>query len=161
MSAREEFERATWDGLRELVLERYARRREVSEALGMSFLKTRALRRLLPGPLSMRDLAAALSTDAPYTTLLLDHLESRGLVIREPHPEDRRAKLVSLTADGTAAAQRAERIHQEPPAVLHELDDADLAALHRIISKLTAPATAPTGPGSGAATDPVRPAEQR
>src|SRR3954468_5440459 len=98
MNNRAELERETWDALRALVLERYARRREVTEALDMSFLKAKALRHLVGGPLSMRELAAQLTTDAPYTTLMLDDLQSRGLVVREPHPTDRRAKLVSLTS---------------------------------------------------------------
>jgi DNA-binding MarR family transcriptional regulator len=138
MGKRSELERETWDGLRELVLERYARRREVADALGMSFLKAKALRRLVGGPYSMRELAAKLSTDAPYTTLLLDDLEERGLVLREPHPDDRRAMLVSLTLKGREAAKLAQRILDEPPAALRGLEPDDLAELHRLVRKLTA-----------------------
>ncbi|MCW2494413.1 MarR family transcriptional regulator [Jatrophihabitans sp.] len=136
MTSRGELERETWDALRELVLDRYGRRREVAEALGMSFSKVKALRRLLAGPLSMRELSAKLTTDPPYLTLLLDDLEARGLVLREPHPQDRRAKMVSLTAAGRAEAKRAQRILDEPPEGLRRLDEADLADLHRVVSLL-------------------------
>ena len=35
---------------------------------------------------------------------LVDGLEDSGLVVRRPHPDDRRAMLVSLTARGTQAS---------------------------------------------------------
>ena len=38
------------------------------------------------------------------TTLTLDMLEKRGIVHREPHPTDRRKKLIRLTPHGTAFA---------------------------------------------------------
>ena len=38
------------------------------------------------------------------TTLTLDMLEKRGIVCREPHPTDRRKKLIKLTPHGTAFA---------------------------------------------------------
>ena len=38
------------------------------------------------------------------TTLTLDMLEKRGIVCREPHPTDRRKKLIKLAPHGTAFA---------------------------------------------------------
>jgi hypothetical protein len=87
-----------WQGLRALVHERYDRRKEVSDALGMSFVRAKALRYLTAdGPMSMRRLATALATDAPYTTLVVEDLVSRGLVERTEDPADRRAKIVRVT----------------------------------------------------------------
>jgi DNA-binding MarR family transcriptional regulator len=125
-----------WRTLRSAVLERYDRRREVCEALDMSFIRAKMLMRLAHGPLTLRELATALATDAPYTTVMVDDLEQRGMVLRSAHPQDRRAKLVTITADGRRAALVADRIVAEPPAALRQLDAADLAALDRIATKM-------------------------
>jgi DNA-binding MarR family transcriptional regulator len=68
-------------------------------------------------------------------TLMVDDLEQRGLVRRRPHPEDRRAKLVQLTAAGRAAAARAETILDEPPAALRDVPAKDLATLLRVLER--------------------------
>jgi DNA-binding MarR family transcriptional regulator len=125
-----------WQGMRALVLDLHDRRREVCEALGMSFIRANALRALAAAPMTMRQLAERLSTDAPYTTLVVDDLERRGLVRRRPHPTDRRSRIVTPTPAGLAAAGVAERILGDPPPQLLALDAQDLAALDRIVAKL-------------------------
>jgi DNA-binding MarR family transcriptional regulator len=127
-----------WNGMRTLVLDLHDRRNEVCEALGMSFIRAKALRRLALGPRTMRELAAELATDAPYTTLVVDDLEKRGLVERTVHPGDRRAKIVTATPAGLAAAELAERILSEPPAPLLGLAGTDLDTLDRIVTALLA-----------------------
>ncbi len=126
----------TWQGLRTVVLERYDRRREVCDALGMSFIRIKALRRLDVGALTLRALAEALAIDASYTTLIVDDLERQGYVVRTPHPDDRRAKLVSVTTDGRRAAATAGQILGDPPAVVLALDEQDLLTLERIVTQL-------------------------
>ncbi|MEV7966388.1 MarR family transcriptional regulator [Sphaerisporangium sp. NPDC088356] len=126
-----------WHGMRALVLDRYDRRKEVCDALDMSFIRVKALRRLAVAPLTMRQLAAELATDAPYTTLVVDDLVRRGMVVRDVHPEDRRQKIVTVTAEGEKAASLADAILGEPPPPLRDLDLADLADLDRIIAALT------------------------
>ncbi|WP_082119710.1 MarR family winged helix-turn-helix transcriptional regulator [Saccharothrix sp. ST-888] len=133
-----------WAAMSFLVLKQENRRSEVEEALGMSFFRVKALRRLLTGPLTMRELTASLSTDKPYTTLVVDELERRGFVERNVHPDDRRSKIVTLTAAGTAAAEQAEHILSRPPHTLLALGPEDLAALDRVMAKLRSPA--PQGP---------------
>ncbi|MEU5697091.1 MarR family transcriptional regulator [Actinosynnema sp. NPDC020468] len=128
-----------WKAMRVLVLEKEDRRRETAEVLGLSFFRARALRRLLRGPLPMRELAARLSTEKPYLTLLVDDLEKRGYVVRTPHPEDRRSKIVALTEEGARVAAEAEAILARPPAGLLTLDPDDLAALDRITAALVRP----------------------
>ncbi len=125
-----------WLGMRQLVLERHDRRRAACEALGMSFIRVKALRMLSGGPMTMRALAARLPADAPYTTLVVDDLQRRGLVTRAVHPADRRSKIVTATPAGAEAAALAERILGEPPAALRELPAAELAALERILAML-------------------------
>jgi DNA-binding MarR family transcriptional regulator len=120
------------------VLDRYDRRKEVCAALGMSFVRVKALRLLVAGPLTMGQLAEKLATDAPYTTLVVDDLQRRGLVTREPHPTDRRSRLVTVTVDGRAMAGRAEEILGRPPTPVLDLDPAELATLDRLVAKLLA-----------------------
>jgi DNA-binding MarR family transcriptional regulator len=133
--------RRVWMLMSDLVLD-HDRRREVSEALGMSFGRTRALRRLARQSMSMGELAAALDIDRPNATVLVDDLEAQGLVRRRAHPTDRRAKLVETTRKGKALARRAEATLGTPPPALADLDAADLETLHRILlSTADAPAS--------------------
>src|SRR3954447_26033179 len=88
-----------WRLMSDLVLD-HQRRREVSEAVGMSFGRARAVRRVARRPMSMGELAEALGIDRPNATTLVDDLAARGLVRRTAHPTDRRAKLVEATRKG-------------------------------------------------------------
>src|SRR6186713_83431 len=55
-----------------------------------------------PGrPIAMRELAETLACDKSNVTGLVDRLESRGLVCRQPSTEDRRSKVLGLTPAGT------------------------------------------------------------
>src|SRR4051794_41659996 len=98
----------------DLVLEN-TRRREVSDALGMSFGRTRAIRRLARAPMSMRELATALGIDPPNATVVVDDLEAQGLVRRRAHPTDRRAKGGGGTRKGKEVARRAGAGLAPPP----------------------------------------------
>ncbi|MFF7195793.1 MarR family winged helix-turn-helix transcriptional regulator [Streptomyces sp. NPDC008079] len=127
-----------WRNLRTYVLERNERRKETSEALGMSFFRVKVLRRVAASPARLSELAAELSSDRPYTTLVVDDLAKRGLVERHEHPADRRSKIVTATAEGHAAADRANAIMGAPPESLSALSAADLTALDRIVAALAA-----------------------
>ncbi|SDM08709.1 DNA-binding transcriptional regulator, MarR family [Nonomuraea maritima] len=128
-----------WAAMSDLVLRQENRRKEVADTLGMSFFRVKALRRLLVGPMTMRELTAELSTDKPYTTLMVDDLEQRGYVTRSVSPDDRRIKIVALTPPGTAVAEQAQRILARPPRSLLALDPEDLATLDRIMAGLSTP----------------------
>lgn len=66
-----------------------------------SFPRVRVLELLgSGGPAIMRDLAQALGTTARNVTAIVDALEEAGLVVRVPHPTDRRATVVELTDRG-------------------------------------------------------------
>ncbi|MEC4020277.1 MarR family winged helix-turn-helix transcriptional regulator [Streptomyces sp. H27-D2] len=56
--------------------------------------------RELTGPLTMRELAGRMTCEPSNATFVVDRLESQGLVVREPHPTDRRAKQLVLTPAG-------------------------------------------------------------
>jgi DNA-binding MarR family transcriptional regulator len=126
--------REVWLLMTDVVLDN-TRRREVSDALGMSFGRTRAIRRLARRPMSMRELADAMGIDPPNATVLVTDLEAQGLVRRRPHPTDGRAKVVEATRKGKALARRADEILATPPAALSELPAEDLETLRRILRR--------------------------
>jgi len=57
------------------------------------------------GPVSQRVLADALGVTPRTVTGLVDGLEESGLVVRQPHPTDRRSTLVAFTETGSRIAQ--------------------------------------------------------
>jgi MarR family transcriptional regulator for hemolysin len=57
-----------------------------------------------------RELAQQLGLEGSAVVRLLDSLEQRGLVRRVEDPKDRRAKLLDLTSDGIALAERVSQI---------------------------------------------------
>jgi DNA-binding MarR family transcriptional regulator len=122
-----------WLLMSDLVLDNQ-RRRDVADAVGMSFGRARALRRVARQPMSMGELAAALEIDPPNASALVADLEGRGLVRRRPHPTDGRAKLVEATRKGKQLARRADEILATPPAALSALGEDDLETLRRILS---------------------------
>src|SRR4051794_5187329 len=123
-----------WLLMSDLVLDN-ERRREVAEALGISFGRARTVRRLARRPMTMRELAYALGIDPPNATVVVRDLEELGLVRRRPHPTDGRAKLVEATRKGKALARRADAILATPPPALSDLDEDDLETLRGILAK--------------------------
>ena len=68
----------------------------------LSPVQCHVLHLIEPGrPLPMGRLADTLSCDASNVTGLVDRLESRGLIRRQPSSEDRRVKILHLTPAGT------------------------------------------------------------
>ncbi|GAB0102967.1 MarR family transcriptional regulator [Nocardia sp. JMUB6875] len=126
-----------WKQLTHLVMDtRDGWKRAVVERTGMPFSRTRILRRLLPGPLTAKQLAAAAAMDAPATTVVVNDLEERGLVIREIDPTNRRSKLISLTRAGQEMVAEALATPDPVPAELAALEADDLRTLHEILRKL-------------------------
>jgi DNA-binding MarR family transcriptional regulator len=59
------------------------------------------------GPVTQKQLADHAATDVMMTSQVLRALENAGLVRRAPHPSDRRARALAVTAEGRALADRA------------------------------------------------------
>jgi DNA-binding MarR family transcriptional regulator len=127
-----------WLLMSDLVIDNQ-RRREVTTATGMSFGRTRALRRLARQPMSMGELAAELGIDPPNASVLVADMESQGLVRRRPHPTDGRAKLVEVTRKGRDIARRANAILATPPPGLSALSEEELEALRRMLQSASTP----------------------
>jgi len=148
-SADPEVAARVWLAMRAFVAA-HDRRRDLQKALdlGRGLGRVKVLVLLTDGPMTLRDIAEANGVDAPYATVIVDKLVSRGLVERTAHPDDNRRKLVKLTAAGREAAALAEQILAEPPAALRALAAGDLALLEEVLTRLVAaPANAPA-PGS-------------
>jgi DNA-binding MarR family transcriptional regulator len=112
-------------------------RRKVSDATGLPFSRVRILWRLLDTSMTLKQIADKTSGDAPATTVAVNDLEDRGLVKRHPHPENRRAKLVSLTPAGRQLVELVQRtVHDDAPPAVQHLSKTDLAHLRRILERL-------------------------
>jgi DNA-binding MarR family transcriptional regulator len=132
--------------------EAHNRRGELAEALGFRLGGGRGkiLFQLRDGPMTLGQLADANGIDAPYTTLIVDKLESHGLVERRPHPDDKRRKLVTLTPEGHRAIATADDILLRPPAAIGNLSANELKQLTGLLARLhekeAAKAEDPSGP---------------
>lgn len=81
---------------------------------GASFARTKLLLLLeRDGPRRSIDIAEIFGQSPRTVTEAIDALEKEGLVRRDPDPNDRRAKLVSVTSAGKAASAKTEPLRQE------------------------------------------------
>lgn len=126
-----------WQIMSDLVLANQ-RRREVADAAGMSFGRTRAIRRVARKPMSMGELAGLLGMERPNATTLVNDLEEQGLVVRRADPNDRRTRLVEATPKGKEIARKAEKILKTPPEGLEDLSTGDLETILRCLAAIEA-----------------------
>lgn len=70
------------------------------------------------GPLPNGELAALLQVDASTLSRTIDQLDLKGLVVRQPHPTDRRATLLDLSDRG---GQVAAAIHESADALYRSI----------------------------------------
>lgn len=85
------------------------------------------------------DMADLLALAPRTVTEGLDGLERDGLVRRDPDPNDRRAKQVSLTAEGERAITAIEPLRDEMLGrILGSLSDRDRADLRRVFQRIDA-----------------------
>lgn len=86
---------------------------------------------------SQRELAEFLRLDPSQVVALVDELQSKGLVVREPDPADRRANVVSATAAGRSLFAEAESSARDAERRLHEdLSDAERTQLIGLLRRL-------------------------
>ncbi|MER0447417.1 MarR family transcriptional regulator [Streptomyces sp. Edi4] len=103
---------------------------------GLTSSQAKTLTVLRRGPASMRSLATTLHCDASNVTGIVDRLEARALVRREPSPTDRRVKNVVLTEEGTRTVETVRTGMLATHAALDSLPDADRVALHDLLQRL-------------------------
>ena len=93
------------------------------------------------GPMTQQALATRLEVSARNITGLVDALEAGGHVARSPHPTDRRAVLVTLTASATELMREMQRDHEELSATLLGAvapsdRDAFVSGVHAVAARL-------------------------
>jgi DNA-binding MarR family transcriptional regulator len=95
-------------------------------------------------PTPMKTLAHQWRCDASYVTSLVDALEERGMVERRGDPKDRRAKLISITAEGQRTRQLLlDRLH-EPPEAVFALTTVEQRTLSELLRKIVEAQESPT-----------------
>jgi MarR family transcriptional regulator, organic hydroperoxide resistance regulator len=98
-----------------------------------------ALRQLDPEqPKPMSELAIALRCDNSNVTGIVDRLEDRGLVERQPAEHDRRVKMLSITPRGIEVRAGLSARLSEPPEPLAGLSIEDQRALRDIMRRALA-----------------------
>ncbi|KNB49669.1 MarR family winged helix-turn-helix transcriptional regulator [Streptomyces caatingaensis] len=90
----------------------------------------------LKGPVPMRGLATLLVCDASNVTGIVDRLEARGLVRREPDPSDRRVKNVVATDEGRETIRRVRAGMHATHTALDALDAEQRTALYALLERL-------------------------
>jgi len=128
---------AAWQLMREFVeANRSAGELRERLGLGVGSGRIKVLFLLREQPMTLAQLADAHGVDRPYATIIVDKLEHLGFVERQPHPSDRRSKVVSLTPAGRDAAALADSLIGEPPPALRALDPGQLTELVGLLSLL-------------------------
>ena len=94
------------------------------------------------GSSTQREIANALDVSGKNVSMLVDALEKHDYVQREPHPDDRRAVLVTLSDSARELMSTMQREHAELAATLvASVAPEDLASLERgigaIVTRLT------------------------
>ncbi|WP_408642237.1 MarR family winged helix-turn-helix transcriptional regulator [Speluncibacter jeojiensis] len=85
-------------------------------------------------------LAATIGADKTRIIKVLDDLEARGLLERRPDPEDRRARLLSLTPEGRSLHADAQReIQRGERLLLDRLSEEDRRGFLRALQILSRP----------------------
>jgi DNA-binding MarR family transcriptional regulator len=84
----------------------------------------------------LKDLAAASRSTRATITGVVDTLERKGLVVREPHPQDRRSLLVKLTKHGRAVHDSAPETEHAFRSCCTPLERSELEQLGRLLGKL-------------------------
>jgi DNA-binding MarR family transcriptional regulator len=126
-----------WQLLVRLFFAQRANLPPLAAELELSPAQCHVLHLIEPGrPVPMGQLAETLACDASNVTGLVDRLESRGLIRRQPSAADRRVKVLDLTARGTRLRTLLVDRMTTPPTTLTRLSARDQQTLVRILARL-------------------------
>lgn len=118
-----------------------ARLNATVEPFGLTFPRYEALMLLFlsrRGALPLGKMGARLQVHRTSVTNLVDGLERSGLVVRSPHPTDRRTTLATITEDGRRAAEAATEALNASQFGTAPLADEDLRAVASLLERLRA-----------------------
>ncbi len=89
------------------------------------------------GPQPVNEIGRRIELTSGAITTAVDRLESRGLVTREAHPRDRRARIVRLTAAGKEQAAKIFAVHKTAMDLAASgLSKTERATLIQLLKKL-------------------------
>jgi DNA-binding MarR family transcriptional regulator len=124
-----------WSLLHWLMVSNKPRMLALGQEFELPFQGMIALRILGAGSRPMGELAKILACDSSNMTGITDRLEEKGFVRREPAEQDRRVKLLVLTAEGERVrAEITERLAEPPPSIA-ALSDSDQRTLRDILRR--------------------------
>ncbi|MFD3515869.1 MarR family winged helix-turn-helix transcriptional regulator [Streptomyces sp. NPDC058657] len=103
---------------------------------GLTASQAKALSVLRGSPAPMRALANTLACDASNITGIVDRLEKRELVRREPSATDRRVKNVVLTELGEQTIDTIRARMHSTLGGLHTLDAGERSALYALLDRV-------------------------
>lgn len=135
------------------------RDRDQVSCFGVSVTQCYALEALtVDGPLRAQALAGRLFLNKSTVSRVVDALQRKGLVERLPDPDDQRAWLLHVTAEGRALHARIQAdLLRQHVAIVADLDASTRAAATEVIRRFAAaaaqrfrPPPADRGPPSGA-----------
>lgn len=130
--------REAWELLGKLFFAQRSRMLSIASELELNPPQLLALQ-WLEKPLPMGELAGHLHCDNSNVTGIVDRLEKRGLVERQPDERDRRVKLLVLTEEGQRMRELfVGRMHEPAPAIT-ALSRDDQRALRDILSRALRP----------------------
>jgi DNA-binding MarR family transcriptional regulator len=110
---------------------------EEVRAEGFSYVQANALWILEDGPISCGTLADLLEVDASNATGVIDRLERRGLLRREPQITDRRVKLLVITPAGRASVESIRtRLAERAPPPVDELPEEEQEQFFRLLQAM-------------------------
>lgn len=126
-----------WLAVHEYFSAQKPRFEEIAAGLGLTGMQAYALY-LLEEPLPMGELAQRLNCDSSNVTGIVDRLEAHRLIERRPAPEDRRVKLLVLTAKGVRVREQGVRLFVEPAPGIASLSRAEQRTLRDLMWKALA-----------------------
>ena len=87
------------------------------------------------GPCRVSELRRVFGYQPSTLTSVLDRLETEGLVIRQPNPEDRRSVLIEVTPPGRRVGRRArDAVEAFEEEILQLLTEKDLEGFNRVMA---------------------------
>lgn len=92
------------------------------------------------GTLPMKVIGARLQVHPTSVTNVVDRLERAGLVLRSPHPDDRRSLVVALTDTGRDVAEKATAALNEDVFAAPGMTAGDVQALNDVLRRMRAAA---------------------
>lgn len=119
-----------------------AMRRRTRTSMGMGETDLLALRILFDAQtkgetITAKDLARRLDISSASTTVLIDRLEKSGHVERRPHPTDRRAVVVAVTAASDVEVRETlGRMHRDMLEVAESLTAEDAAIVIAFLQRM-------------------------